>query len=740
MNRWGYLVMVLSVLGLGAYAFWPSSIAGDSVRVWVGERPEDFTVVDPHWPQEVRGQQVRIGGHLRAIDTMAVGHLWLLLDQLSAPKAKVKDGVPADELGAYGIDGQHGVDASDLRLRWGTVGADGYCAVGARVLSVGAEAIQQVSEVAARLDSRLVFPLADGVDHLSVDGSDYALVNGRWIDQLHPNRPGLTIHASELLSLLSHVAVDSLEGVGLRGEAAHRIAFTLPRSSERHTVVLRVDPAAVDPAQACTIQADDLPTQAVPPAVQAHWLGLIAALGRDYLLDLDGRTARAQVKAIDFQRGGHDWFSLERRNLAYRVGETSWQLSWSGGREKASEAAVARTLAALCDMSVVRAEPGPDPLPQTALMIQARLTLQDNSMMVIAVDGDRAWTANHHGVTGGLSALQRLEPSELLELAVLDATPDRIEKLQRIGSDPPLAEVLTRSEDGVWSRTHGSGPCDAVAIGRITRALTETQATAARFTTDADRAALAHCPIEVDLRLEPRAKGAPRLEIADEQDTVTQDLGYDGIQDARGAWWLVDVEGGVSYRVDRDLIDILRAPLQSDTILPLVPSLARQLLFQHGGRVDALTREGESWWWQQGNAARVAADPAQVRRYLRALAALTAVSRQPQSPLLLPAAAALIVTVVMPATPGVESLVLTISDPNGASDAAASVTSSAHGAEVPRGQVRIARDAAEDLIAVTRERFALAAAPSAQPSAHPSAQSSAQPTAQPSAAQPSARP
>ena len=105
MNRWGYLVTVLVVLALGAYAFWPSSLAGDDVRAWVGERPEEFTVVDPRWPQEVRGQAVKIGGHVRAIDAQAVGHLWLLLDGLSVPKAKVREGVtgrPAQS--AYGIE------------------------------------------------------------------------------------------------------------------------------------------------------------------------------------------------------------------------------------------------------------------------------------------------------------------------------------------------------------------------------------------------------------------------------------------------------------------------------------------------------------------------------------------------------------------------------------------------------------------------------------------------------------
>ena len=202
----------------------------------------------------------------------------------------------------------------------------------------------------------------------------------------------------------------------------HRLAFTLPRTSERHSLVLRVDPAT----KACTLQADDLPTQAVPGRIQAEWMDLIAALGRDYLLDLDGRSARAQVKAIAFQRGGHDWFTLERRDLAYRVGESSWQLSWAEGREKASELAVARALSVLCDMSVIHS-PRPVRIHHRRRRCSwspgAASTLQDNRMLVIAVDGDRAWTAYNHGVMGVSSPILRIEPSQLLDLAVLDAAP-----------------------------------------------------------------------------------------------------------------------------------------------------------------------------------------------------------------------------------------------------------------------------------------------------------------------------
>ena len=282
--------------------------------------------------------------------------------------------------------------------------------------------------------------------------------------------------------------------------------------------------------------------------------------------------------------------------------------------------------------------------------------------------------------------------------------------------------MLTRHEDRVWARTRGSGPCDPVAIGRICRALTETQARISphgfRFTTAADRAA--HGPsspdYEVEISASSRAPKAPRAwrspTNAGHRDSRTS--AYDGIQDESGAWWLVDIEGGVSYQVDRELIDLLRAPLQSDTILPLVPGLVRQLVFTRGASAGAQPARAKGRWWKLARRAacllREPADPVQVRRYLSALAALTAVSRQPAAPLILPTAAALTVTVAMPASQGEEHLTLTLSDPNrgdGAGQAAASVTSSTRGAEVPRGQVCVDRAAAVDLMAVSRDRFAL---------------------------------
>ncbi len=706
MNRWMYLGSTGVLVVLLAYLFWPKSLLGDSVSLWSGERPQDFTVLDPRWKQEIAGSSIRIAGFDRSINPMAVGTLWRTLDGMKVGRANIKEGVVSDELVDYGIDQQHGIDAGPWLLRWGVKEGQGYLWDGRRILAVPAEQVAGLQHAAQRLDDPALVADPSGIRDLSVDQQRFLAGTGGWQEADVPPRPELDRHIGQLISQLAGLQLKVLDAPPATGEVVHRLQFP-DAKGKLHELSLR---AAGDGLLACY---DAYPAQALGAGERSRWQVVIDALHRDYLLALDGDAARAQVKALSVERGGSPWFSAERRQLAYRPGETSWELSWSDGRETASEPAVARILSMLCDVHVVHALGGPDPSPDDPFSLAVVLTMQGGEQVALHLDGDRAWTAAFHGRMAPPSPVEDIQPADLLELNLLDAAPERICKLQRIAASPPLHEVLVRSEDGSWSRSVGSGPVDAVAIGRLAHALTESQAISARLLTEQDRAGMRAPALELDIRLSPRSAGAPRMEISDDRDTVPQDRGFACYQDGK-LWRAVDVEGGVSYQLADDLVELLRTPLQSDQVMPLVPSLVSRLEIQRTGSLLVLEREGEEWWLsgQEASTAlpRQAADPTQVRRYLRLLAGLTATSRQGDAPTLLPGESSLSVVAFMPSSPGLESIALCLQE-HGAVDADASVTASRPATPVPPGRVRLATDAVRDLLQVGPERFARASTP-----------------------------
>lgn len=714
MSRWAYgLVIVLLAAGL-VYLFWPSSVLTDVVPLWVGERPEQFTIDDPSHPQQVDGLVVHLLGGQRPADAMAVGRLFFVLRQVKVPATRIHANVPAADLGAYGIDGRHGLDAGQVHLRWGLVDGTGYVWDGSRILVIGAQEEASIVASAARLDQQGLLAGIEPTHDLHVDTLSLALSDGRWQDLARPGRPGLSRHVGELLRLIAQIQLRDLASRPLAGaQVRHRLEY-----ADRHGTTHHLEVRAL-PTGRTEIACDDLPPQRLSADLGDAITAAITALSRDYLLELDPSAAIVQLKDLAVRRGPLPWFHCERRTLAYRPGETSWELSWAEGAENASQAALERILQALGACWVVQAEPGRDPVPPGPLALTFELTLDSGEVVTLGVDGNRAWSRTAHGLLPAPSSLAVLQPAALLDTVLLDADPDRICKLQRVAhTDPPLEEVLTRDEQGQWRRTHGAGAVDAVAIGRLARALTETHAHEARLLVLADRAGMEHPALEVDVRLAPRAAGAPRMEITDERDTVTQDRGFACYRDSQQRWWMVDVEGGVAYQVDAELIDLLHAPLTADDVLPVVPSLVTRLeLVDH--QVQAtLTRDGDQWWWsEQGTGARpgrALADPAQVRRYLRQLATTHAAQRLPTAADVLPAQADLTISAVMPAgTVAEERLVMSmVRTPAGVE---ASVSSSIPHARLPPGRLRLEATMADELLGISRERFLAAAAPARAP-------------------------
>jgi hypothetical protein len=262
-------------------------------------------------------------------------------------------------------------------------------------------------------------------------------------------------------------------------------------------------------------------------------------------------------------------------------------------------------------------------------------------------------------------------------------------QVQVLDREPQRAEVLARAEDGAWSRTYpNKSAVDPVAVVRLAKAFCSTRASSARLVDDEDRAAIDHPACEVCLRLAPKAQGAPSMEIADERDTVPQDRGFAIYRDGAGAWRAIDIEGGVSYAIDEDLVELARHPLDSDLAFPVVPGLVRRIEVARGATQYALARQGDGGWTVESRPNAVAADPLEVRRLLRTLGELRATSRTPKSEPLLPAKAAAVVTCVMPAAIGDERLTLMLAEPQGGA-VEASVDSTSATTSVPPGRVTI---------------------------------------------------
>jgi hypothetical protein len=697
MNRIGYLVVAALVVALAGYAFWPEAVTDEIVHLHEGPIPDAFTVRIAGVDQIVDPKGVRIGGLARPVDLARVSTLWSTIDAVGAPKGKVVAKIGEADLAAYGIDGARAIDpvgGGGWRLRWGVSGGLGYCWDGHRVLCVPAAICERLDGAARRLDDQALLPGA--IDRVTVGETRLERVGASWRDAARPDSPTLSVRASRLLSLIGALKLESLAPAApAAGEPKPLLSFALHTTGPDGDHRLRLLPDG----DAAVAVVDELPPQRLVAPVAAAWQLAVDDLGRDVLLDIDAETMRVDGEHLVAEMGGHPWFTVDRRQISYRAGETDWDVSWSGGREVAAEEQLVAVYRMLCDVAVERAATGPDLSPLSPLARRFRVAMQDGGVSELTIDGDRAWTPTHHGRLARATALAELQPAALLDLALLNAPPERVSKVQVQVHDlaPERAEVLARAEDGAWSRTYASsaagaakGPVDPVAVVRLARAFCAARAASARLLQDEDRAGLERPACEVALRLEPKSKGAPSMEITDERDTVPQDHGFAFYRDAAGAWRAVDVEGGVSYVVDEELVELARRPLDSDLAFPLVPGLVRRIEIARGATRYALARSGSEWTVELdlAKAGGAAADPNEVRRLMRALGELRVTARSPKAEPLLPAKAAAVVACVMPGVIGDERLTLTLAEPRGGS-AEASVDSTSSATAVPPGRVAI---------------------------------------------------
>jgi hypothetical protein len=204
---------------------------------------------------------------------------------------------------------------------------------------------------------------------------------------------------------------------------------------------------------------------------------------------------------------------------------------------------------------------------------------------------------------------------------------------------------------------------------------------------------------ELDVRFAPvasrRSNDQERLD-----DTDDSELGLAFAREGDG-WRVVDKEGAVSWLVDTDQVEQLRAPFDNGQVLPVAPSLVRRIeIITAGRRLYLIAVEGGWRLRAAGVDGRLGdvrvADAVQVRRYLRTLTALAAQRRDVAAGPLQPDESLGSVSLILPGRGDEdEALVLGVARPVAGQVA---LTVDGPAVRVPRGRAYVAADAAAGLL------------------------------------------
>ncbi len=672
MTRTAYLIICLAMLVLGAYVLWPErGPVGAGVALVAGPLPAALTVRGGGLVQEVVPEGVRIQGVLRPLAADHLDVLWTVLTALRAPAAKVVEKVPEERLADYGIDGTRALDAGAFHLRWGVNGDTGYLWEGGthRLAAFPADVIRSLDQRVGRLD-RLTLVPTDALAELAVGALRIVPQGNDWVDAGAPGRPPLTRRVLRLLTLVDRLQLMDFAGPARGADTPlGELRITLKSGTQQTVRVWRgaarladavAGAAALVPAAAPgRAQVDDLPVQPLPANQLAQWDAALADLGRDYLFNLARDFSGNPVAELAVTRAGMPVVRLEKHGLRDELkGQSQWDVVWPGGREVADAAAVARIAYAL-DQLVVQA-PRPrtaaDVPPADATVLGFRFQ-SSQRVLSIALAGERIWSATHVAtVAAWPDDLRDLGPDRMLDTRLTTRALERVVKLQRLVHDeqPPRAELYAADGTAGWRQVLPvPGAVNQLAVERIARAICTARAQSARLATAADRALLAAPALEVSLRFAP-ARALRSNDDSRASDTVDQDLGLAFAREGE-SWRALDSDGGVSFLVDPELVELLRLPVLDNLVLPLVPSLVERIEVQTGRSRYRLARSVAGWTLatlgpdgQPDAAGARPADAVQVRRYLRLLAGLRAARSDAQAGPLLPAELAASIICVLP--------------------------------------------------------------------------------------------
>ena len=651
MGRLGYLILVALLVAGALYVFWPAHEPERAPPLWSktgtktgsGDAPAHYRVEAGGLTQEVDGEVVRIAGVERPLDANRHRMLWSFISSLTVNE---RVAIPAGEerLAEYGIVAGREISAEGKRLRWGGSGKDSYVWDGRRLIPCGKDITERLDTLARRLDRKVLLDLPP-VRGVTVDELNLRLEGGGWRDALRSERPDFNRRINRLYDLLERLRLEEFTTrAAPLAPPLHQIRLSHQDLTEPERLVRLW--AGVD-GDGGLIQVDGLPVQQLSASELRRWNEVAATFDKDYLFNLETEFSLRPLGEIRVHDQDGLRFRLEKHGLNdAQHGRSQWDVVWPGGREAASEAAAAAIAMALDETAIRdprRRQPGETP-PPTARRMTFVFKI-DQRTFEIAIDGDRLWSPTHVATAIALPGLlQRLVPDDMLDQALTLRGADRVVKIQRQwrrGPEAGRAEVVavasgTGSVEGLWRRTWPkdlSGAVSPLAIDRLARAFCSARSLAVRLPIAADRAVVADPDFEIDIRF---AQVPVRLSNDHTRlgDTTDQDLGFAFAAEGE-RWRAVEKESGISHLIDAELMDLLRAPLTDDLVLPLVPSQITRIEFLGAAGRFALLQRGDGWLVQalDGTGRAVgepqAAEVVEVRRFLRLVTSLRSLRSDP---------------------------------------------------------------------------------------------------------------
>ncbi len=668
MNRSGYLALVLLSVALLVYLLWPAKAGpGEPVNVLPATAyktaPKTFTLTSGGRTQRVDGDTVTVNGVALPLAADKANALWLAITALRAAADKVQAQIGDEQLAAYHLDGTRELSAPGVRLRWSLIDSIAYVHISPAnqlFLLPGFTAITLDRAAGALHQSQLVSTA--GVQQLTINGLLLTPSPDGWIAPIAPQRPPFHQRVAPLLTLLGRLTLD---GPDAAPTTLLPIAATITLSSalsagvgtmattERTLTLYQQIPGGAGVAAFAT-----LPPQPVPAALMQQFTAVVAEMANDYPFDLDRTLDRGGIKDVIVTRAGAAWFTLERREKKAEAGDTNLDVVWSGGRQPAAPEAMDWLTEAANAVAIKNPEKSATPYAVPAEATVLCFRHDDGRETSFALTATVAQSDRWRGTVATVPPLMHdLAPDRLLDRRLSRRAPERVVKLQRImHGDAPVQEVYAQDDRRSWSKIFPvAKAADASAIARLARAVCQASADDVRLSTPEDAARFREPVLELALRFSPkdveRTKDDVRLE-----ETAVKDWGLSVIRDG-DAWQALDLDDGRVYRLADALIDEWQLPLENALLIPVVPSLVRGFTVKSGikgtpNSKDAKSefrcdRDGATWRLTENGVSR-AADPVQVRRFLRRLVEARAVRRDSGGGDLLPAEIAATITLDLP--------------------------------------------------------------------------------------------
>lgn len=715
MNRIGYGVLLALIIAMVLWLAWPrTDVPHAGERPFTEAFPVRFTLKANGLEQSVNSNVVTLSGANsaaleRPLDVNKSKNLFRQFRQMVTKR--VKDGVGAGDLAAYGIDGTQVLDAFDYALWWGSTDDATYVwrQDKKRIYHFEAGVYAAIQRAARRLDNPRYLPGDLGGESLQIDTLQLAINTSRaqWLAEGESDRPPFGARIDRLFQVIRRISLSDLNGQLPPGaRLVHSIGFPSDTAGETDSGLraLQIHEHESD----WWVAFESLPAQRLSTSLKSQIGGRILAFAEDPLFDLSTPRGSQPVNRIVFEKGAQPWFTLRRTGEEdVFQGKSNWAVSWPGGLETAVGDVPQRMIRALNAIRVQQPyviseaerkniNGGPD---------SWRMQLYTETGALFAVvlfDGEQVWSYTHRGVVASLPEdLQEISPSSFLDNKVIGLSPERVQWFQRVthaASGEDQAEVFGRESQQSWQRLFPRAEAvDGRAVEQVLRTLAVLKGEDVRLATDSDREILTAPERSVALRILGKGDVGGR-EAEDLLDTIDRDWAL-FLRKEADSWRAIELNGTQSFLLSEAAVSSLFADLLQDALLPMAVSLLQSVEVQRADNESyLLTAQGEGEWQVRAGSELTTADRIEVRRWLQDFARIQVQEYQPNSVPLIEgdSEARIICTAPLPGG-GIETLFFSIgAEENGMR--AVSVRSSSAETVLPQGRMIVSADALNVLL------------------------------------------